>query len=440
MSAQAGTGTAVHADGSGGAGAPAGEAASADALTLDASVKAHFPLLERSVSGTPIVYLDSAASSQKPTAVLDAMDSYYRTVNANVHRGAYEIAAAATEQMEGARADVARFISAPSANEIVFTKNATEAMNLVARSWGGSNLGPADAIVLTEMEHHANIVPWHILSAERGFEIRWIPVTHDGHLDLTDLDRLLDGAKLLSVTAMSNVLGTLNPIPRLAAAAHDAGALLSVDASQYVPHLPTDVGELGADFMAFTGHKMCGPTGVGVLWARAELLEAMPPFLGGGEMILDVTKDGFRPNEVPHKFEAGTPPIAEIIGLGAAVRYLEGLGMEAVRAHEVSLTGYALRTLTDRHGDDITVHGPAEPAQRGGVLSFVYRDVHPHDISQVLDQSGVCVRAGHHCAKPLMRCLGVTATTRASLYVYNDTSDVDSLAEALDEVGALFGL
>ena len=406
---------------------------------IDASVKAHFPLLERSVSGTPIVYLDSAASSQKPTAVLDAMDSYYRTVNANVHRGAYEIAAAATEQMEGARADVARFISAPSADEIVFTKNATEAMNLVARSWGGSNLGPADAIVLTEMEHHANIVPWHILSAERGFEIRWIPVTHDGHLDLTDLDRLLDGAKLLSVTAMSNVLGTLNPIPRLAAAAHDAGALISVDASQYVPHLPTDVGELGADFMVFTGHKMCGPTGVGVLWARAELLEAMPPFLGGGEMILDVTKDGFRPNEVPHKFEAGTPPIAEIIGLGAAVRYLEGLGMEAVRAHEVSLTGYALRTLTDRHGDDITVHGPSEPAQRGGVLSFVYRDVHPHDISQVLDQSGVCVRAGHHCAKPLMRCLGVSATTRASLYVYNDTSDVDSLAEALDEVGALFG-
>ena len=406
---------------------------------IDAGVKAHFPLLERSVNGTPIVYLDSAASSQKPTAVLDAMDSYYRTVNANVHRGAYEIAAAATEQMEGARADVARFISAPSADEIVFTKNATEAMNLVARSWGGSNLGPADAIVLTEMEHHANIVPWHILSAERGFEIRWIPVTHDGHLDLTDLDRLLDGAKLLSVTAMSNVLGTLNPIPRLAAAAHDAGALLSVDASQYVPHLPTDVGELGADFMVFTGHKMCGPTGVGVLWARAELLEAMPPFLGGGEMILDVTKDGFRPNEVPHKFEAGTPPIAEIIGLGAAVRYLEGLGMEAVRAHEVSLTGYALRTLTDRHGDDITVHGPSEPAQRGGVLSFVYRDIHPHDISQVLDQSGVCVRAGHHCAKPLMRCLGVSATTRASLYVYNDTSDVDSLAEALDEVGALFG-
>ena len=407
---------------------------------IDATVKAQFPLLQRSVHDRPIVYLDSAASSQKPAAVLDAMDDYYRTINANVHRGAYEIAAAATEEMERARADVARFIGAPSADEIVFTKNATEAMNLVARSWGGSQLGPTDAIVLTEMEHHANIVPWHILAAERGFEIRWIPITPDGHLDLTDLDRLLDGAKLLSVTAMSNVLGTLNPIPALAAAAHDVGALISVDASQYVPHLPTDVSAMRIDFMVFTGHKMCGPTGVGVLWARSELLEAMPPFLGGGEMILDVTKEGFRPNTVPHKFEAGTPPIAEIVGLGAAVRYLEGLGMEAVRAHEVSLTGYALRTLTDRHGDDITIHGPSEPAQRGGVLSFLFRDVHPHDISQVLDQSGVCVRAGHHCAKPLMACLGVGATTRASLYVYNDTSDVDSLADALDEVGALFGL
>ena len=407
--------------------------------TIDGATKAQFPLLQRTVHGRPIVYLDSAASSQKPAAVLDAMDDYYRTINANVHRGAYEIAAAATEEMERARADVARFIGAPSVNEIVFTKNATEAMNLVARSWGGANLGPADAIVLSEMEHHANIVPWHILAAERGFEIRWIPITSDGHLDLSDLDRLLDGAKLLSITAMSNVLGTLNPIERLARAAHDAGALMSVDASQYVPHLPTDVNAMGTDFMVFTGHKMCGPTGVGVLWTRAALLEAMPPFLGGGEMILDVTKEGFRPNEIPHKFEAGTPPIAEIVGLGAAVRFLEGLGMDAVRAHEVSLTGYALRTLSERHGDDLTLHGPSEPAQRGGVLSFMYRDVHPHDISQVLDQSGVCVRAGHHCAKPLMACLGVGATTRASLYVYNDTSDIDSLADALDEVGALFG-
>ena len=407
--------------------------------SIDGATKAQFPLLQRTVHGRPIVYLDSAASSQKPTAVLDAMDDYYRTNNANVHRGAYEIAAAATEQMESARADVARFIGAPSPDEIVFTKNATEAMNLVARSWGGANLGPADAIVLSEMEHHANIVPWHILAAERGFEIRWIPITADGHLDLTHLDRLLDGAKLLSITAMSNVLGTLNPIERLASAAHDAGALISVDASQFVPHLPTDVSAMGTDFMVFTGHKMCGPTGIGVLWAHSELLDAMPPFLGGGEMILDVTKAGFRPNEIPHKFEAGTPPIAEIVGLGAAVRYLEGLGMDAVRAHEVSLTGYALRTLAERHGDDLTLHGPSEPAQRGGVLSFMYRDVHPHDISQVLDQSGVCVRAGHHCAKPLMACLGVGATTRASLYVYNDTSDVDSLADALDEVGALFG-
>ncbi len=417
----------------------AATATAATAAAIDSTVKKHFPLLERNIHGAPIVYLDSAATSQKPTAVLDAMDDFYRTVNSNVHRGAYEIATAATEQMERARADVARFISAPSPREVVFTKNATEAMNLLARSWGSANLGPNDAVVISEMEHHANIVPWQILAAERGFEIRWIPITSDGCLDLTQLDRLLDGAKLLSVTAMSNVLGTLNPVARLAEAAHSAGALMSVDASQYVPHLPTDVGELGADFMVFTGHKMCGPTGIGVLWGRSELLEAMPPFLGGGEMIIDVTKEGFTANTVPHKFEAGTPPIAEIVGLGAAVRYLESLGMEAVREHEVSLTGYALRTLTERHGDDITVHGPSEPAQRGGVLSFAYRGIHPHDISQVLDQSGICVRAGHHCAKPLMRCLGVGATTRASLYVYNDTNDVDSLNEALDEVGALFG-
>ena len=288
------------------------------------------------------------------------------------------------------------------------------------------------------MEHHANIVPWQILSAEKGFEIRWIPLTDDGQLDLTDLDRLLDGCKLVAVTAMSNVLGTLNPVRRLADAAHAAGALIAVDASQYVPHLPTSVVEMGADFMAFTGHKMCGPTGIGVLWGRYELLDAMPPFLGGGEMILDVRKDGFTANEVPHKFEAGTPPIAEIVGLGAAVEFLAGLGMDNVREHEVALTAYALRTLTDRYGDDISIHGPAEPATRGGVLSIAYRDVHPHDISQVLDQHGICVRAGHHCAKPLMRELGVGATARASLYLYNDESDIDILADALAEAGEMF--
>ncbi len=408
-------------------------------MTLPADLKSRFPLLQREVHGSPIVYLDSASSSQKPQCVLDAMDTYYRTINANVHRGAYEIAAAATDAMERARNLVAEFVSARSVSEIVFTKNATEALNLVARSWGGANLGPGDAVVVTEMEHHANIVPWQILAAEKGFEIRWISLTDDGQLDLSDLDRLLDGAKLVAFTAMSNVLGTLNPVRRIADAAHAAGALVAVDASQHVPHLPTSVVEMGADFVAFTGHKMCGPTGIGVLWARAELLDAMPPFLGGGEMILDVRKDGFTANEIPHKFEAGTPPIAEIVGLGAAVEFLMDLGMDNVREHEVALTAYALRTLTDRYGDDITIHGPAEPASRGGVLSIAYRDVHPHDISQVLDQRGVCVRAGHHCAKPLMRELGVGATARASLYVYNDESDIDTLADALAEAGELFG-
>ncbi len=405
-----------------------------------AAVKADFPILGETVHGKALVYLDSAATSQKPRSVLDAMDRYYETTNANVHRGVYEIAERATTMMEAARATTARFIGAPSPSELVFTKNFTEAFNLLARSWGGANLGPGDAVVLTHMEHHSNIVPWQILAAEKGFEIRWLPVDGDGQLDLTDLDRQLDGAKLLSVTAMSNVLGTLTPVRHLADAAHAAGALLAVDACQYVPHVPTDVVQLDADFLAFSGHKMCGPTGIGCLWGRAELLEAMPPFLGGGEMIRDVRLDGFTANELPWKFEAGTPPIAETIGLGAAVDYLEALGMEAVRAHEVTLTGYALRTLHERFGDRLTVHGPAEPAARGGVLSMALADLHPHDVAQVLDQEGVCVRAGHHCAKPLMRVLGVGATARASLYVYNDERDVDALADALDAVLAFFAL
>ncbi len=409
-------------------------------MSLPSDLKTRFPLLQRNVHGKPIVYLDSAASSQKPQCVLDAMDTYYRTINANVHRGAYEIAAQATDAMERSRRLVAEFVGAPSVDEIVFTKNATEAINLVARSWGGANLGPGDAVLVTEMEHHANIVPWQIMAAERGFEIRWIPVTDDGQLDLTDLDTLLDGVKLVGVTAMSNVLGTINPVRHIADRAHAAGALVLVDASQFVPHLPTSVLELGADFLAFTGHKMCGPTGIGVLWGRTELLDAMPPFLGGGEMILDVRKDGFTPNVIPHKFEAGTPPIAEIVGLGAAVEFLQQLGMDNIREHEVALTAYAMRTLTERYGDDIAIHGPSEPASRGGVLSIVYRDVHPHDLSQVLDQHGVCVRAGHHCAKPLMRIMGVGATARASVYVYNDESDIDTLADALAEAGDLFAL
>ncbi|MBV29807.1 MAG: cysteine desulfurase [Actinobacteria bacterium] len=407
-------------------------------MSIPANIKEQFPLLSRKVHGKPIVYLDSAASSQKPDAVLSAMDTYYRQVNANVHRGAYEIAAEATEQMETARSDIAKFINAYSANEIIFTKNATEAFNLVARSWGARNLGPDDAILITDMEHHANIVPWQILAEGLGFEIRWIPLGDDGTLDLTNLDELLEGVKLCSVTAMSNVLGTLNPIRKISDAAHAAGALMLMDGSQYVPHLPTDVADLDVDFMCFTGHKMCGPTGIGVLWARAEILDAMPPFLGGGEMILDVKKSGFVANEIPHKFEAGTPPIAEIIGLGAAVRFLDSLGMKNIREHEISLTKYAFMKLKECHGGDIQIHGPSEISKRGGVLSIAYKDVHPHDLSQVLDQHGICVRAGHHCAKPLMRELGVGATARASLYLYNTESDIDILAEALGEAGELF--
>ncbi len=407
-------------------------------MSLPSDLKSNFPLLSQTVNGHQIIYLDSASSSQKPTVVIEAMNDYYRTINANVHRGAYEIAAQATEAMERARARLATFIGAPSANEIVFTKNATESFNLIARSWGGDNLGPGDVVLISDMEHHANIVPWQILLAEKGFELRWIPLTSDGHLDLSQLDRLLDGVKMVSVTAMSNVLGTLNPIREIADRAHSVGALMAVDGSQYVPHLPTDVVELGADLLCFTGHKMCGPTGVGVLWGRTELLEAMPPFLGGGEMILDVRRDGFTPNELPHKFEAGTPPIAEIIGLGAAVDFLESLGMSNVRQHEIDLTDYALRVLNDRYGEELTIHGPSNASERGGVLSIQYQDVHPHDLSQVLDQRGICVRAGHHCAKPLMRELGVGATARASLYVYNDEADIDALTASLAPAGELF--
>ena len=410
-----------------------------DCTDLDvAAIKADFPLLQREVHGKPIVYLDSAATSQKPRVVLDALDTYYETINSNVHRGVYQIAEQATAEMEAARVNVARFIGAPSATGVVFTKNATEAINLVAGSWGRANLAEGDAVLLTHMEHHADIVPWQILQAERGFDIRWIPLTDDDQLDLTDLDQLLDGVKLLGVAAMSNVLGTINPIGRLVDAAHAAGALVLVDACQYVPHISTDVSAWGADFVAFSGHKMCGPTGIGVLWGREDLLDAMPPFLGGGEMIRDVRLDGFTCNDLPWKFEAGTPPIAEIIGLGAAIDYLDSLGMDAVRRHEIELTDYALRTLGDRFGDKLTIHGPADARLRGGVISFAFADLHPHDISQVLDEHAVCVRAGHHCAKPLMRVLGVGATARASVYVYNDESDIDALGDALQATGDFF--
>lgn len=404
-----------------------------------AAVRADFPFLERRIDDRPLVFLDSAATSQKPRQVLDAMHHSASFAYGPINRSAYRLAGEASAAYEGARAAVARFVNAPAAHEIVFTKNATESVNVVAGAWGRANLTEGDAVVITHMEHHANIVPWQMLAEERGIEIRWVPLTTDGQLDLTDLDRLLDGASMFAFTAMSNVLGTMTPVADLCRAAHDAGALALVDACQYVPHNPTDVQAWDADFVAFSGHKMCGPSGIGVLWGRSELLDAMPPFLGGGNMIADVRLDRFTTAPLPDKFEAGTPPITEAVGLGAAVEYLEGIGMDNVRAHEVELIRYAFDTLGERYGDDLVIHGPSDLAVRGSALSFAYRDIHPHDVSQVLDERNVCVRAGHHCAKPLMRVLGVNATARASFYLYNTTDDVDAWADALAGATDIFG-
>jgi len=408
-------------------------------MALDVErVKKDFAILDQQVHGHRLVYLDSASSSQKPAAVLEAMQRLYETTYANVHRGVYAIAEESTRLYEEARTKLVSFIGAGSSRELIFTKNVTEAINLVAYAWGRANLQAGDAVLLTEMEHHANLVPWLQLKAERGIELRYLQVDDQGLLILDDLEQLLDGVKLVGLTLVSNVLGTLNPVRLIADAAHAAGALVLVDGAQYTPHFATTVKDLGCDFYGFTGHKMLGPTGIGCLWARESLLDEMPIFLGGGEMIRDVRLDGFTANELPWKFEAGTPPIAEAVGLGAAVDYLTAAGMEDVRAHEIALTGYALDTLKERHGADITIYGPSDPAVRGGVLSFAYKDIHPHDISQVLDQVGVCVRAGHHCAKPLMRRLGVGATARASLYLYNDEADVDALSAALTSADRLF--
>jgi cysteine desulfurase/selenocysteine lyase len=409
-------------------------------VTVDwAAVRADFPILSRVIDGRPLVYLDSGNTSQKPRQVIEAMDVFQRTSYAPINRSAYRIAAEATDRYEGARSAVARFVNAARVEEVVFTKNATESLNLVAYSWGRANLHTGDVVVLTEMEHHANIVPWHMLAQSAGIELRWVPLTPDGQLDLTDLDRLLDGAKAFSFTAMSNVLGTITPVAKLCEAAHSAGAVAIVDACQYVPHNVTDVQAWGADFAAFSSHKMCGPSGIGAVWGRMQLLDAMPPYIGGGNMIADVRLDGFTCAPVPAKFEAGTPPITEAIGFGAAVDYLEAIGMHEVRRHEMDLTRYALDTLRGRYGDDITIYGPDNIEVRGGVMSFAFRGIHPHDVSQVLDERNVCVRAGHHCAKPLMRLLGVNATARASLYLYNDRSDIDALADALDGATDIFG-
>jgi cysteine desulfurase / selenocysteine lyase len=412
-----------------------------DTTPLDTEVlRKDFPLLRRSVHDQPIVYLDSASSALQPQSVIDAMDHYYETTHANVHRGVYATAEESTRLYETARVAAGRFIgSKHPASEIVFTKNTTESLNLVAHSWGRSNLKAGDAVLLTELEHHANMVPWLMLAEEIGLEIRHLPVDEAGRLDLSDLDRLLDGVKLVGVSAMSNVLGTIPPVAEIAAAAHAVDAVVVVDGAQLVPHAPVDVTTLGADFLAFSGHKMLGPTGIGVLWAHRELLEAMPPFLGGGGMILDVKLDSFKAAPPPARFEAGTPPIAEAVGLHAAIEYLDAIGMDRIRAHELALTDYALATLEDQLGADCRVFGPPAGPDRGGVLSIAYKDVHAHDLAQVLDQYGVCVRPGHHCAKPLMRKLGVQATARASLSLFSEEHDIDVLIEGLAAAGKLFG-
>ncbi len=411
---------------------------SVEAAFNAAERRADFPILAREVRpGVPVVYLDSTATSQKPLAVLDAMDRYYRLSNANVHRGIHTLAEEATALYEDAREQVRAFIQARSHKEIIFTRNATEAINLVAYSWGRANLKAGDTIVYTEMEHHSNLVPWQMLAAETGAASRVIPVTDDGELDLGVYDALLKAnPKLVCVTHMSNVLGTINPVTAMAAKAHAAGALLLVDAAQSVPHLPVNVQTLGADFLAFSAHKMCGPTGIGVLWARQDLLEAMPPFMGGGDMIRRVYLHEFKANDLPYKFEAGTPAIAEAVGLGAAVKYLTGVGMAAIHAHEQAMIGYALERLEEVPG--VKVYGPAAE-RRGGVAAFTLEGVHPHDVAQVLDRDGVAVRAGHHCAMPLHDRFDLPATSRASFYLYNVPEEVDRLIEGLYKVKKMFG-
>ncbi len=400
-------------------------------------IRADFPVLCREVHpGVPLVYLDSAATSQKPRQVIEAVDRFYRRSNANIHRGIHALAEEATGAYEFARERVAAFVGADSAREIVFTRNATEAVNLVAHSWGRSNLAPGDLIVLTEMEHHANLVPWQMLAAERDLRLEFIPVTPDGLLDMDAYRDLLKlEPKLVAFTHMSNVLGTINPAAEIIVLAHDAGALALVDAAQSVPHFPVDVQALDVDFLVFSGHKMCAPTGIGALYGRLDLLEAMPPFMGGGDMIKRVALRSFETAAVPYKFEAGTPAIAEAIGLGAAVDYLDNIGMDAIEQHEQAIIAYALERLAEIPG--LRVFGP-EASQKGGVAAFTLDDTHAHDISQVLDSVGVAVRAGHHCAMPLHLKFGIPSTARASFYLYNTFEEVDKLVEGIYEVKRLF--
>ena len=405
-----------------------------------ATVRKDFPILDRQVNGKPLIYLDSAATTQKPAAVIDAISDYYRTINANVHRGAYTLAGEATDAYEGARVKIAEFVNAGSPSEIVFSRGTTSSINTVAYGWGLHHLKPGDRILLTVMEHHSNVVPWQIIASHTGAELTYLEIDADYGVDLASLDGVVDDRmKVVGVSGMSNVTGALGPVSALAEAAHAVGAIVVVDGAQLVPHLPVDVQSLGADFLAFGAHKMLGPTGIGAMWGRPELLEEMEPSEGGGEMIVDVQLYESRWAPVPHKFEAGTPPIAQAIGFGAAIDYLNHLGMDNVRAHEAEITSYAL----DRLGEipDLTVYGPTDVAARGGAVSFELGDVHAHDLATILDEEqGVAVRAGHHCAKPLMRFLDVPATARASFYVYTTTDDIDALVAGLWRAREIFGL
>jgi cysteine desulfurase / selenocysteine lyase len=396
-----------------------------------------FPVLDREVKpGVKLVYLDSTATSQKPTSVLKAMDDYYRFSNANIHRGVHTLAEEATSLYEGARAKVAAFIGASSPRQIIYTRNTTESINLVAYSWARPNLKEGDLVLLTEMEHHSNLVPWHMLAEERGVRLEFVSVTPDGLLDMAEYYRYMEQKpRFVAFTQMSNVLGTINPAKEMIQAAHAVGAVTLVDGAQSVPHLPVNVQDLDADFIAFSAHKMCGPTGIGILYGKEKLLNAMPPFMGGGDMIKKVTLRGFSANTLPHKFEAGTPAIAEAIGLGAAVDYLKTVGMEAVAEFEHEIGAYAIDRLSEITG--LTIYGP-DASQKGAVVSFTLGDIHPHDVAQILDRDGIAVRAGHHCAMPLHQKYGLPATTRASFYLYNSKEEVDLLADSLEKVKRMF--
>ncbi|RME81233.1 MAG: cysteine desulfurase [Caldilineae bacterium] len=403
-----------------------------------AEIRKDFPILEQQVHGHPLAYLDSTASSQKPIQVIEAMNRYYRTTHANVHRGVHYLSEAATTAYENARLNIARFINAPSPKQIIYTRNTTESLNLVAYSWGRANLGPGDEVLITEMEHHSNIVPWQLICEITGATLRYVPITSRGELDMEALDSLLtEKIRVFAFTAMSNVLGTINPVEELVARAHAVGAIAVVDGAQSVPHLPTDVQAMDMDFLAFSSHKMLGPTGMGILYGKRELLEAMPPFMGGGDMIREVKMEGSRWNELPYKFEAGTPAIAEAVGLSAAVDYLRGIGMDWIADHERRITAYAWERLSEVEG--LRILGPG-PERRGGLISFVLGDVHPHDVAAILDMDGIAVRAGHHCAQPIHDHYCIPATTRASFYIYNTEEEVDRLVMALYKAKAMFDL